>query len=38
MVSKIEDLKIWKTISEFPNYQINKLGEVMNKKTNFILK
>lgn len=39
MVSKIEDLKkTWKTISEFPNYQINKLGEVMNTKTNFILK
>ena len=39
MVSKIEDLKnTWKSISEFPNYQINKLGEVMNTKTNFVLK
>jgi len=34
-----EDLEnTWKTIEEFPNYEINKLGQVKNKKTNFILK
>lgn len=29
---------MWKTINDRPNYEINELGQVRNKKTNRILK
>ena len=28
----------WRTVSEFPNYQVSNIGRVMNIKTNRILK
>lgn len=30
--------EIWKTIEEFPNYEVSSLGNVRNKKTGRILK
>lgn len=34
----VEDNIEWQTIPEFPNYQINRLGEVRNAKTSRQLK
>jgi hypothetical protein len=34
----IKDNELWKKINEFPNYEINKNGEVRNIKTKYLLK
>lgn len=34
----MNDEIIWKTIDEFPNYDINNLGQVRNNKTGYIKK
>ncbi len=31
-------MEIWKTIDDYPNYEISSIGRVKNKKTNKILK
>ena len=31
-------LIVWKTIENFPNYEINRLGQIRNRKTGKILK
>ena len=34
----MNDTEIWKTIKDFPRYEVSNKGEVRNKKTGRILK
>lgn len=37
-VINLERVKMWKTLKDYPLYEINKFGQVKNKKTGHILK